>query len=645
MFYILLIFKEIILCQTQIIQRLLTYLNLDDWLTFVSAFPHWKYGFPKEILLSENGSPMLYFLLQKQLTQRIRSLRLSSPGPTTPGGAVGGIYKCLLSNPRAFDGLTRLDLSLQMQPIDRLLEVFSVSAFPHLRYLAIRPTEPEGCNRPRSIISSEDMHPPPRLESVRMHLIGLVGEENECYIPALLQLMLNVVHLTVCERMIGETQWYGYLQQVGPFENLETLRIDVKSDLVRAVKEMIFREEKSYFPKLRSLNLSILTRFKRSMTFNNGYCGPLEIAFTGFVQPIEADPNVSATEDAVQLGRHAFMCSRGKLMTELVLSPDNAILPNSPALLYLNHYAHLIETLAVTVKHTQIPIDLYEYISFLDRLKSLCKRFLFPVLKLASNSLKSLELPVELIDPRSVDGQFETMIVYQRGQYPSVKSLSITSQPTFPFCNRSLWHSCHCLDSVPHTQPLKNFCGLFPGLEELIITSDSHLDPDELREVSEICPSLKRLYIHRWPVSIEAYAVAIQHILSACRLEVLYLVVDSLRITGPNSEECLLYPRSWTLKYLYIDCVYHPGIGKEELSRLAKRLPSASWITITNREASKCLEFRRSRNAEKISEIRLDSGKRGKEPRSLFPELYDIFWREEEKLRYFVAEWCHPCDA
>ncbi len=528
-----------------------------------------------------------------------------------------------------------------MQPIDRLLELFKFPAFPHLRYLSVRPTEPDCRKRPADV-AVEEIFVPPQLEVMKVHFIGFVADEKETYIPALLQLMQNVVHLTVCERMVGETPWSYFLRQVSPFENLETLQIDAKSDLLKAVNEMLFRVERPYFPKLKTVNLGTISRLKKSTTFNNGLSGPLEIAFSGFGQPMEVSQPAN-DEEAIQLGRRTVV-GRGALMLEITFYPDKTIDLNSPTLVFLAKYGHAIETLIVTVQHSVTPESLNEYIAFLKRFKALCRLHLFPVFKLANQSLKSLELPVELIDSRSIDMEFEALLVCQRGFYPSIKSLSITSQPTFPFCNRSQWHSCHCLDSIPHTQPLKNICGLFPSLEELVITSDSHLDPEDLREVPEVCPLLKRLYIHRWPVSVEAYAVAIQDILSACSLEVLCLVVDSLRIRS-ETDERLLYPRSWSVKYLYIDCIYQPGLSKEELSRLAKRLPSARWITIANREASKCLEFRRSRAAETISEMRLDSGRRGKEPRSFAPELYDVVWKEEEKMKYFIAEWCHPCEA
>lgn len=564
-----------------------------------------------------------------------------SPGPIVQGGAVGAIYKCILSSPLAFACLHRLDLSVQMQPVDKLLAIFSAPAFPHLQYLSVRPTDPDCDNKP-CCFSPLYVIPPPQLEVMNCHLTGFLADDREEYIPGLLQLMQNCVHLTLCERMIGETPWSQYIRQVGPFANLETLQIDATSDILKTLNEMLFSEECSYFPKLRSVNIGTISRLKSSTMFNNGFFGPLEVAFTGFGQPL--DPfHALATNEPLQIGRRALL-GRGLIMLELIFLPDNANISSSSTLAFLDHFGHMIETLIITVQHTVNPRSSAEYLAFLRRFKTLCHLYLFPVLQFTSRSLKVIELPAELIDPRNVDSDFEALLAYHRRHFVATRSVSVTSHATFPFCNRSLWHSCRCLDNIPHTQPLKNICGLFQFLEELVITSDSHLDPEDLREVPQMCPELKRLYIYRWPLSLEAYAVAIQGILSASNLEVLCLVVDSLRIRS-GASECLLYPRSWSLKYLYIDCIYQPCLSKEELSRLAKRLPNVKWITIANRETSRCLEFRRSRAAETISEMRLDSGRRGREPRAFAPELYDVVWKEEEKMKFFIAEWCHPVEA
>ncbi|VDM16657.1 unnamed protein product [Hydatigera taeniaeformis] len=633
--------SETILRQPHIVQRLLGYLTLDEWLKFVSAFPRWNYSFPHEILLAENGSPLLFFLLRRRLTKHIHTLRLISPGPIAQGGAVGSIHKCILSNPFAFVCLERLDLSVQMQPIDRLLAIFAAPAFPHLRYLSVRPTEPDYgqnsvCVSPLSVFA------PPQLEVMKCHLIGFLSDDKEEYIPALLQVMQNVVSLTVCERMIGVTPWSQYLRRVGPFSNLEIIQIHATSDLLKALNEMLFSDKWILFPKLKSVKISTVSRLKTSTLFKNGFFRPLEIDFSSFGQSIEVASTLP-TNEAIQVGRRA-LTGRGLIMLELIFLPDTVNLSSSTTLAVLNQFGHMVETLIVTVQHTVVPESSVEYLAFLKRFKTLCHLYLFPIIKLTSSSLKMIELPVELIDSRDVDSQFESLLAYHRGYFPSVKSVSITSPPTFPFCNRSQWHSCHCLDNIPHTQPLKNVCGLFLKLEELFLTSDSHLDPGDLQEAVEMCPELKRLYINRWPISVEAYAMATQEILSARSLEVLCLLVDSLRIRS-GSCESLLYPRSWTLKYLYIDCIYQPSLSKEELSRLAKRIPNARWITIANRETSRCLEFRRSRTAETISEMRLDSGRWGKEPRAFAPELYDVVWKGEEKMKYFIAEWCHACKA
>ncbi|VDD76445.1 unnamed protein product [Mesocestoides corti] len=632
---------ELILCRPQIIQRILHYLTLNEWLNFVSAFPSWNYCFPHEILLSENGSPTLLFLLRRHLIQHIRTLRLTSPGPVAQGGAVGSIQKCILSNPFAFSRLQRLDLSVQMQPIDRLLEIFTTPAFPQLRYLSVRPTEPDSSD---NLLTRQapSIFVPPRLEVMKCHLTCSLVDERGEYIRVLLKLMQNVVHLTVCERMVGKTPWSQYLRQTGPFRNLESLQTDAKSDLLNAVNEMLFINEASFFPKLRSVNIGTMSSLKTLTTFSRRFLNPLEIAFSGFGQPTEGMSS-AASNQVIQVGR-SIPVGRGLLKLELIFFPDNINYSTSSAVSLMSQFGHPVSTLVVTVQHLVIPESHIEYIDFLRRFKALCREHLFPVLKRSKPSLKALELPVELIDSRSVDADFEAFLVFQRGMYPSIKSVSITSPPTFPFCNRSRWHSCHCLDTIPHTLPLKNICGLFCSLEELVLASDSHLDPDDLREVAHVCPELKRLYIYRWPVSMETHALAIQEILLSCSLEVLCLVVDSLRIqSGPNAR--LLCPRSWTLKYLYIDCIYQPFLSKEEFGQLVRWLPKANWITIANREASRCLEFRRSRTAETICEMRLDSGRRGKEPRSFAPELYDVVWKGEEKMKYFVAEWCHPCEA
>ena len=614
---------------------------MDEWLKFFSAFSSWNYSFPHEIILSENGTHLLLFLLRNRLTQHIRILRLTSPGPIAQGGAIGGIHKCILSNPLAFSSLERLDLSVQMQPIDRLLAIFSTPAFPQLRYLSVRPTEPD-CEEMLICLSPHCICVPPKLEVMKCHLTGFLADYGEEYIPDLLHLMQNVVHLTVCEQMIGETPWSQYLRRVGPFGNLETLQIDAKSDLLNALNEMLFGKEWSFFPKLKHVNIGTVSRLKTPTTFNAGFYGPLEIAFSGFGRPMEVLPSAIANEP-VQIGRRAFN-RRGLIMLELIFLPDKTDLSSPTALSFLSHFGHIVETLIITVQHSVIPQSFIDYMAFLKRFKTLCHIYLFPSLKFSYQSLKVIELPMELVDSRDVDSEFEALLVYHRGFFSSVRSVSITSPSGFPFCNRTQWHSCHCLDNIPHTQPLKNVCGLFPSLEEIVITSDSHLDPDDLQEVTEVCPKLKRLYIHRWPISMEAHAVAIQEILSVCNLEVLCLIVDSLLIRNGTYER-LLYPRSWTLKYLYIDCIYQPCLSKEEFSRLATRLPNARWITIANRETSRCLEFRRSRATETISEMRLDSGRRGKEPRAFAPELYDVVWKEEEKMKYFIAEWCHPCEA
>ncbi|CDI98177.1 conserved hypothetical protein [Echinococcus multilocularis] len=632
---------ETILCQPQIVQQLLGYLTLDEWLKFVSAFPRWNYSFPHEILLSENGSPLLLFLLRRHLTKHIHTLRLTSPGPIAQGGAVGSIHKCILSNPSAFVCLERLDLSVQMQPIDRLLAIFAAPAFPHLRYLSVRPTEPD-CGQNPVCVAPLPVFAPPQLEVMKCHLIGFLADDGEEYIPALLQVMQNVVNLTVCERMIGATPWLQYLRRVGPFANLETLQIHAKSDLLKALNKMLFSEEWSFFPKLKSVNISTVSRSRTSIPFKNGFFCPLEIDFSNFGQPMEISSTLP-TNEAIQVGRRALI-GRGLIMLELIFLPDNINLSSSTTLAVLNQFGHMVETLIITVQHTVVLESSTDYLAFLKRFKTLCHLYLFPIIKLTSRSLKVIELPVELIDSRDVDSEFEALLVCHRGYFSSVKSVSITSPTAFAFCNLSQWHSCHCLDNIPHTQPLKNVCGLFLNLEELFITSDSHLDPEDLQEAVELCPELKRLYINRWPISEEAYAMATQEILSARNLEVLCLLVDSLRIRSSSCEH-LLYPRSWTLKYLYIDCIYQPCLSKEELSRLAKRIPNARWITIANRETSRCLEFRRSRTAETISEMRLDSGRRGKEPRAFAPELYDVVWKGEEKMKYFIAEWCHSCEA
>ncbi|KAL5967567.1 hypothetical protein TSMEX_004703 [Taenia solium] len=591
--------RETILCQPQIVQRLLGYLTLDEWLKFVSAFPRWNYSFPHEILLSENGSALLFFLLRRRLTKHIHTLRLTSPGPIAQGGAVGGIHKCILSNPFAFACLERLDLSVQMQPIDRLLAIFAAPAFPHLRYLSVRPTEPD-CGQNPVCVSPLPVFAPPHLEVMKCHLIGFIADDMEEYIPALLQVMQKVVNLTVCERMIGATPWLQYLRRVGPFANLETLQIHAKSNLLKALSEMLLSEECFFFPKLKSVNISNVSRLKTSIPFKNGFFRPLEIDFSSFGQPMEISSTLS-TNEAIQIGRRALI-GKGLIMLELIFLPDNINLSSSTTLAVLNKFGHKVKTLIVTVQHTVVPENSTEYLAFLKRFKTLCHLYLFPIIKLTSRSLKVIELPVELIDSRDVD------------------------------------------NNIPHTQPLKNVCGLFLNLEELFITSDSHLDPEDLQEAAEMCPKLKRLYINRWPISVEAYAMATQEILSSRNLEVLCLLVDSLRIRSGSCER-LLYPRSWTLKYLYIDCIYQPSPSKEELSRLAKRIPNARWITIANRETSRCLEFRRSRTAETISEMRLDLGRRGKEPRAFAPELYDVVWKGEEKMKYLIAEWCHSCEA
>nr|CDS27967.1 conserved hypothetical protein [Hymenolepis microstoma] len=632
---------ELILRQQQIVQRLLHYLTLDEWLQFVGAFPQWNYSFPHEINLAENGSPLLFFLLRRQLTQHIHSLRLMSPGPVVRGGAIGAIYKCILSSPMAFSSLQRLDLSIQMQPIDKLLAIFSAPAFPHLRYLSVRPTDPD-CDNKTCYIAPQCLFAPPQLEVMKCHLTDFYADDREEYIPGLLQVIQNCVHLTVCERMIGGTPWSQYIRQVGPFGNLETLQIDDKSDLLKTLSEMFFSKECSYFPKLRFVNIGTVSRLNSTTIFDYGFLGPLEISFTGFGQPL--DPTCAlSTNEPIQIGRRAF-AGKGVIMLELIFLPDISSVSSSTNLAFLDRFGHMVETLIITVQHIQIPSNSLEYLGFLKRLKTLCHLYLFSILKFTSRSLKAIEFPAEFVDPRDVDSEFEALLAYHRGYFTTTKSVSITSPPSFPFCNRTLWHSCHCLDNIPHTQPYKNLCGLFPSLKELVITSDSHLDPEDLQEVATLCPELKRLYLHRWPVSLEAYAIAIQEILSACNLEVLCLVVDSLRIRSRDSER-LLYPRSWSLKYLYIDCIYQPCLSKEELSRLAKRLPNAKWITIANRETSRCLEFRRSKAAETITEMRLDSGRRGREPRAFAPELYDVVWREEEKMKYFIAEWCHHCEA
>ncbi|KAL7060186.1 hypothetical protein AAHC03_09626 [Spirometra sp. Aus1] len=622
-------------------QRFIAYLSLEEWLKFVSVFPSWKFTFPDVIVLSEDCSTTLMCLLERKLNCQIRTLELKGPGPTSAGGALGILHKCLALEGQAFSCLVHLDLSAQMQPIDYFLQLFHgrISAFPLLRFLSARLTDPD-----RSDQLIDEVTAPPLLDEVKLFLVSYISEEDP-FLPQLLRLLRNIAVLTVCEGMVDCVPWLHFIgspELRDTLCRLQYLSVDAGSELLEVVHNMPFVERNVRFPALREVYVpTTCTSYDRAL-LENGVSFADEALLNNVASSSESN-FLDWTKGNVQIGRWTPLGPRAHaLMLELLFFPDNPTPTSevSSALLFVRQFGHLVEKLVITVCPSLVPESLTEYISFLNRFKALCKTHLLRILTLTSPKLRSVEIPAELADPRSIDPEFEAALVRHRAQFYSVKACFIKSPVGFTFCNSAIWHSCHCLRNIPHSQPMKNICGLFPGLEDLIITSDSHLDPEDLGEVPNFCPLLRRLFLHKWPYSLYQYSQIIQEILSTSKLEVLCLIVDHFWSRN-EFDQRMVYLNSPSLKYLYVDCIFAPCISRREVSRLSQCLPKAKWIMVANEEAAKCVEFRRNRTVETVTEMRLGVGQQRREPSSFCPELYGVIWREERRMKHLVDHWCH----
>ncbi|VDN25172.1 unnamed protein product [Dibothriocephalus latus] len=239
-------------------------------------------------------------------------------------------------------------------------------------------------------------------------------------------------------------------------------------------------------PALREVHIPTTGALYDRASLENGVSFAGEISFSDAATSSDGS-SVAWTAETIQIGRWAPLVPKARaLMLELTFFPDNPTPTSevSSALLFVSQFGHLVEKLVITVCPSTAPESLTD-----------------------------------------VDPELESVLVRHRAQFYSVKTCFIKSPVSFTFCNSAIWHSCHCLRNIPHSEPMKNICGLFPGLEDLIITSDSHLDPEDLGEVPIFCPMLRRLFLHKWPYSLYQYSQIIQEILSTSKLEVLCLIM------------------------------------------------------------------------------------------------------------------------
>nr|VZI28804.1 unnamed protein product [Spirometra erinaceieuropaei] len=233
-------------------QRFIAYLSLEEWLKFFSVFPSWNFTFPDVIVLSEDCSTTLMCLLERKLNCQIRTLELKGPGPTSAGGALGILHKCLALEGQAFSCLVHLDLSAQMQPIDYFLQLFHgrISAFPLLRFLSARLTDPD-----RSDQLIDEVTAPPLLDEVKLFLVSYISEEDP-FLPQLLRLLRNIAVLTVCEGMVDCVPWLHFIgspELRDTLCRLQYLSVDAGSELLEVVHNMPFVERNVRFPALREV--------------------------------------------------------------------------------------------------------------------------------------------------------------------------------------------------------------------------------------------------------------------------------------------------------------------------------------------------------------------------------------------------------
>uniref|UniRef100_A0A0V0J853 Uncharacterized protein n=1 Tax=Schistocephalus solidus TaxID=70667 RepID=A0A0V0J853_SCHSO len=671
------------LCQRSIGKRIMSYISLCDRLNLMVVFPQCQIFSARDIVLSDEIREFTTSMLKCFSKLNIKTLRLDQFGPNLLGGAITCLIRTTIINPLAFSHLTLLDLSQQFQPLSLLLRLFSsadsvqtVSRFPHLKFLVLRPIRDNHGNPKQqmssssyysssSLLSSDEFRtvPLPCLSSCILHLSFDVFSDSRKF-RSLMCVIQMAEALTIsqrfCSRKLG-TKAFRTDADDWSFSNLRYLQIPPWDKLIQALATGR-REAPSRFPLLQRVCIQLCDQLVHIHPLSrlSQLLPDIKISLTGFGQTCleaaakQGEEGSAETHYALLLGSDSIVCWP-HILIDHITSLEIAVCPETmdqtlecrlsqplAQVLQVN-FGKLEKLTFSTLFRDEKPDSYAAFSEVISRLSRFCSLHLLPLLACGGDRLESLTLSTEIWIASGIEGELEMTLDGCFNSLPSVKSLSLLrfarnkyrslafpAELQYPFAKE-----------LVYARGLERLCGLFPNLQSLTLHTEPSFCLSVLQPLATLCPRLSRLSIFHLAVTGPYMMEPLKALLSTLPLELLLLHVSSLSIYDYAALEDALTSR--TLRYVFLYACEGERLSTGELRNMALAMPSIRWLLIYVESQKTCFTAHGTSGVNGLADDQLTLTEEYCESFEYlftsFPQLYGVFWEEELRGRCRYPYW------